>query len=155
MGSVDLQQRWREERAREKRGRGSLREDTDSNPYLLIGGGFVLGVLASWIVLSTLDGYNPFVTLLVIILILLVGLGVWRLRGDEPKSVEPRFGGEKQLLAAIQSAGGTMTPVKAALETSLTVDEAEEILTRLADRGHLFVESRDGVIYYVIPGGRH
>ena len=151
MGYVDLQQRWREERAREKRGRGSLREDTDSNPYLLIGGGFVLGVLASWIAVSSLDGYTRLVTLL----ILLAGLGVWRLRGDEPKSVEPRFGGEKQLLAAIQSAGGTMTPVKAALETSLTVDEAEEILTRLADRGHLFVESRDGVIYYVIPGGRH
>jgi hypothetical protein len=151
LGYVDLQQRWREERAREKRGRGSLREEVGTNPYALIGGGFVLGVLASWIAVSSLDGYTRLVTLL----ILLAGLGVWRPRGDEPKSVEPRFGGEKQLLAAIQSAGGTMTPVKAALETSLTVDEAEKILTRLADRGHLFVESRDGVLYYVLPGRRH
>jgi hypothetical protein len=86
------------------------------------------------------------------ILLLLAGLGVWRLRRDGPKSVEPRFGGEKQLLAAIQSAGGTMTPVKAALETSLTVDEAERILTHLADRGHLFVESHEGGLYYVLPG---
>ena len=125
MGYVDLQQRRREERAREKRGRGGLREEIGTNPYHLIGGGFVLGVLASWIAVSTLDGYNPFVNLLTVVLILLAGLGVWRLRGGAPKSVEPRLGGEKQLLAAIQSAGGTMTPVKVALETSLTVDEAE------------------------------
>jgi hypothetical protein len=44
--------------------------------------------------------------------------------------------------------------VEAALETSLTVDEAEELLTRLADRGHLVVEGRDGVLFYTLPGRR-
>jgi hypothetical protein len=42
--------------------------------------------------------------------------------------------------------------VKAALKTSLTVDEAEEHLTRLADRGHLLVQSRDGALFYALPG---
>jgi len=154
LGYVDLQQRRREERARGKRGRGSLREEVGTNPYALIGGGFVLGVLASWITVSTLDGYYPSVALLAMSLILLAGLVFWRLRGDGTKSVEPRFGGGKQLLAAIQSAGGAITPLEAALETSLTVDEAEEILTRFADRGHLLVESREGVLSYALPGGR-
>lgn len=55
---------------------------------------------------------------------------------------------------AIQGAGGGITPVEAALETSLTVDEAEEILTRFADRGHLVVQSRDGALLYTLPGRR-
>ena len=53
---------------------------------------------------------------------------------------------------AILDAGGSITPVEAALETSLTVDE--EILTRFADRGHLLVESRDGALFYTLPGRR-
>ncbi len=56
------------------------------------------------------------------------------------------------MLLAIRDAGGSVTPVEAALRTSLTVDEAEEILTRFADRGHLLVESRDGVLSYALPG---
>jgi hypothetical protein len=40
---------------------------------------------------------------------------------------------------AIRAADDGITPVEAALETSLTVDEAEEILNRFADRGHLVV----------------
>ncbi len=55
---------------------------------------------------------------------------------------------------AILDVGGSITPVEAALQTSLTVDEAEEILTRFADRGHLLVESRDGVLSYALPGNR-
>jgi hypothetical protein len=55
---------------------------------------------------------------------------------------------------AIQDADGTITPVEAALGTSLTVDEAEEILTRFADRGHLIVQSRDGILLYALPGRR-
>ena len=151
---MDLQQRRREERAREKRGCRSLGQDVRTNPYLYLGVGFILGVLASWPIIATPDGYTPFVAHLPMILIVLSGLGVWRLRRDRAKGLEPRFGGEKQLLAAIQSAGGTMTPVEAALQTSLSVDEAEDILTRLADHGHLFVESRNGVLSYALPGGR-
>jgi hypothetical protein len=55
---------------------------------------------------------------------------------------------------AIRDAGGSITPVEAALETSLTVDEAEEIHSRLTSRGHLLLESRDGALSYALPGGR-
>ena len=58
------------------------------------------------------------------------------------------------MLMAIQDSGGSITPIEAALRTSLTVDEADEILSRLANRGHLLVESRDGVISYALPGRR-
>jgi hypothetical protein len=55
---------------------------------------------------------------------------------------------------AIRAADDGITPVEAALETSLTVVEAEEILTRFADRGHLVVQSRDGALLYALPGRR-
>ena len=55
---------------------------------------------------------------------------------------------------AIQDAGGSIIPVGVALETALTVDEADDILSRLANRGHLLVEGRDGALYYALPGRR-
>ena len=77
-----------------------------------------------------------------------------RLPGRRPGETGAKFGSEKQLLMAIRDADGTITPVEAALETSLTVDEAEEILTRFADRGHLVVQSQDGALLYALPGRR-
>ena len=44
--------------------------------------------------------------------------------------------------------GGRHHPSEAALETHLTVEEAEEILPRLVDRGHPVVESQDGYRSY-------
>ncbi len=55
------------------------------------------------------------------------------------------------MLLATRDAGGAITAVGAALETPLTVDEAEGILVRLANDGHLRVESHDGALYYVLP----
>jgi hypothetical protein len=49
---------------------------------------------------------------------------------------------------------GGITPIEATLETSLTVDEAKEILSHLASRGHLLLESRGGVLSYTLPRGR-
>jgi hypothetical protein len=46
---------------------------------------------------------------------------------------------------------GGITPIQAALETSLTVDEAEGILSHLANRGHLHLGSRDGTLLYMLP----
>ena len=40
---------------------------------------------------------------------------------------------------AILEIGGRITPVEAALKTSLSVDEAESILSRLATHGHLLI----------------
>ena len=148
MGYVDLRRR-REERTRNHSGLG---ECLVTNPYLAIVVG--LGVLASWIALSYLfeDGLSAAVLMLALILtVALLSGETWRLQRSG--SAGPRFGGEKQLLMAIRDAG-SITPVEAALETSLTVDEAEEILSRLANRGHLLVENRDGVLSYALPGKR-
>jgi hypothetical protein len=54
----------------------------------------------------------------------------------------------------LAEAGGSITPIEAALQTSLTVDEADEILSRFAYRGHLLVENRDGVLSYALPSRR-
>ncbi|MGI8908959.1 MAG: hypothetical protein ACR2JR_00145 [Rubrobacteraceae bacterium] len=54
---------------------------------------------------------------------------------------------------AIRDSDG-LTPVEAALETSLTVDDADELLSHLAERGHLHVHSHEGTLYYTLPGRR-
>ncbi len=158
MGYVDL--RKRATQRRDPREPAEPRHYTGRNPYLLVVLGFVLGILAS-ILASPIfyigfNGPDPFATLLLSIAgVTVLGYAGWLLLRRSPEISGPRFGGEKQLLLAILDAGGSVTPVEAALATSLTVDEAEEILTRFADRVHLLVESRDGVLSYALPGGRH
>ncbi|MEJ7631837.1 MAG: hypothetical protein WKF28_04975, partial [Rubrobacteraceae bacterium] len=56
-------------------------------------------------------------------------------------------------LMAIRDSDG-LTAVEAALETSLTVDDADKLLSRLAERGHLHLQSRNGALFYVLPGRR-
>jgi hypothetical protein len=98
-----------------------------------------------------LGGPDPATALLLLIAVVtLVCYLVRLLTKRHPRS--PKTGGEKQLLMAILDAVGSITPVEAALRTSLTVEEAEEILTRFADRGHLVVHSRDGALLYAMPG---
>jgi hypothetical protein len=151
VGYVDLRRR-REERNPRKP--VNLRHYAGSIPYLLLAAGFVLGILSSPIFYIGINT-DPFSALLLgIAAVTLLGYVGWLLLGRGPESARPKLGGEKQLLMAVIDAGGSITPVEAALETSLTVDEAEEILTRFADRGHLLVESRDGVLFYTLPGRR-
>ena len=85
---------------------------------------------------------------------LLVLLGAYQLLRGRTSTAKPSPGAEKQLLRAMRESEGPITPVEAALETSLTVDEAESILSRVADRGRLTVESRDGTLSYALPGRR-
>ena len=61
---------------------------------------------------------------------------------------------ERELLSAIRDNGGSITPTEAAMETSLTVREADGMLSDLASSGHLAVESRDGTLFYALPGRR-
>ena len=61
---------------------------------------------------------------------------------------------ERELLSAIRDNGGSITPAEAAMETSLTVREADRMLSELAGGGHLSVESRDGALFYSLPGRR-
>src|ERR687893_1476678 len=61
---------------------------------------------------------------------------------------------ERQLLSAIRDNGGAITPAEAAMETSLTVREADRMLSELAGGGHLAVESRGGSLFYALPDRR-
>jgi hypothetical protein len=142
-------------------------DDAADNPYLSFAAGFLLGIPASWASLLILFGgifAVPFGGGSYLDTLFLAGLpmvpsallfwrGVGQLGRWDGPCARPNAGGEKQLLVAISHAG-SLTPVEAALETSLSVAEAEEALTGLADRGHLRVEGRDGVISYALPGNR-
>ena len=54
---------------------------------------------------------------------------------------------EKELLQALEERGG-LTPASAAMRTSLTVDEASEMLENLTRKGHLKLQSEEGVTAY-------
>ena len=62
---------------------------------------------------------------------------------------------ERELLSAIRDNGGSITPAGAAMETSLTVSEADRMLSELAGGGHLAVEGREGTLFYVLPRRRN
>ena len=63
---------------------------------------------------------------------------------DEPAVANIR---ERELLEALQRRG-ELTPAQAAMETSLTVNEADKMLEDLAAKGHLDVKVRGGGLFY-------
>ena len=147
MGYVDMRDRRGEGDRTAVGATSSGHKDGDVNG-LLVAGILVLGVS-----LTVLLGLGPMV------LLCLCAIGIAYLtqehgliRPQNPRKVHG-LGSEKQLLLALRESGG-LTAVEAALETSLTVDEADDILSRLAERGHLRVEGRDGALSYALPG-RH
>jgi hypothetical protein len=157
VGYVDLRKR-RGKHARGTREPAGVWWDAMHNPYFSMALGFVVALITLWLIgRSTYHPWNwhPFESAIpwMAIPTILVCRGVWQLGHWRPQDVQRKPGSEKQLLMIIADTGG-ITPVEAALETSLTVDEAEEVLSRLADRGHLLVESRDGVLSYALPGRR-
>ena len=151
MAYVDLRRRRDEERRQEAR-RSWRRVIED--PYVLLLAGLILAVPAvaasytalvqappdSWVALAY--WLPPAVLLL---------WSARRFGRPRGRRGAPNFGAEKSLLLAIRDAGGAITPVSAALETPLTVDEAEGMLSRLANDGHLRVEGHDGTLYYILP----
>jgi hypothetical protein len=54
---------------------------------------------------------------------------------------------ERELLQALRRRG-ELTPAEAAMETSLTVNEADKMLEELAAKGHLDVRVRGGGLFY-------
>jgi hypothetical protein len=63
------------------------------------------------------------------------------------REVSPASGKERELLGALRD-HGELTPAQAAMETSLTVEEADGMLRRLAEGGHLQVRVRGGGLFY-------
>jgi hypothetical protein len=84
----------------------------------------------------------------------LLALGLSRLEQQRRKAVSPRVSKERELLSAIRNNAGIITPAEAAMETSLTVSEADKMLSELAGGGHLQVESSEGTLAYGLPGRR-
>jgi hypothetical protein len=70
------------------------------------------------------------------------------------RAVPPAPDKERELLAAIRDNGGVITPMAAAMETSLTVKEADRMLSELAGGGHLSVEGAGGTLRCSLPGKR-
>jgi hypothetical protein len=67
---------------------------------------------------------------------------------SEGKTELPSASGkERELLGALRD-HGELTPAQAAMETSLTVQEADGMLQRLAEGGHLQVRVRGGGLFY-------
>ena len=125
--------------------------DRKGNPYLYLslGIGFVIAAILIIITSGTAAAGLGFV----IAAAALMGKGASDLRGQQ-RAVAPPVSKERELLSAIRDNGGSITPAEAAMETSLTVREADGMLSELAGGGHLAVESRDVALFYVLPGRR-
>jgi hypothetical protein len=70
---------------------------------------------------------------------------------DGPKEFPASNDKERELLGALRE-HGELTPARAAMETSLTVAEADEMLKKLAEGGHLDVRVRGGGLFYALWG---
>ncbi len=68
-------------------------------------------------------------------------------RGGLPAA--PANNKERELLEALRE-HGELTPARAAMETSLTVAEADRMLKELAQGGHLEVRARGGGLFYAL-----
>jgi hypothetical protein len=69
---------------------------------------------------------------------------------SEAKTSLPSADGkERELLEALRREG-ELTPARAAMETSLTVAEADRMLKELAEGGHLEVRVRGGGLFYAL-----
>ena len=127
-------------------------QKSNSYPYVLIALGLAfVGFGAS--VGLTAGELVPFFVFMFPASVLLA-LGLSRLEQQRRKAVSPRVGKEKELLSAMRDNTGGMTPAEAAMETSLTVSEANEMLSELATGGHLQVESSEGTLVYRLPSRR-
>ena len=126
-------------------------DERRGNPYLYfsLGVGFVI---AAVLVIST-AGVAAAGLPFVIAAAALLGKGLSDLRGQQ-RAVQPPVSKERELLSAIRDNSGTITPAEAAMETSLTVGEADSMLSELAGKGHLAVKSSDGALFYSLPGRR-
>lgn len=59
---------------------------------------------------------------------------------------------DREVLEAMRENAGRITPAEAAMQSSLSVREADELLSELAGGGHLIVEREGGALVYALPG---
>jgi hypothetical protein len=83
----------------------------------------------------------------------LLGKGIYELQ-QQRRAIPAPVSNERELLAAIRANSGSITPAEAAMETSLTVRAADQMLSEAASGGHLRVESEGGTLFYALPSRR-
>ena len=130
-----------------ERGRREEHEEVGTAAYVTVALGIGLLIAAALIIITagTAAAGFPFV------LGAAACLGVGISRFSRRRALSASGGGERELLSAIRENGGSITPAEAAMETSLTVREADRLLSELASGGHLLVESREGSLFYALP----
>jgi hypothetical protein len=132
-----------------REGEESKRGGNHSYLYLAFGIGFVLAAIMVVITAGTPAAGIGFVIPAAIFLGLAAN-DFQKYRHALPQPANK----ERQLLSAIRDNGGSITSAEAALETSLTVREADQMLSELAGGGHLAVESKEGSLFYALPRRR-
>ena len=127
-------------------------EDSNSGPYVLIA--LALAFAGFGASIGITSGVLIPVFVFMFPALVLLALGISKLQEKKQRSIPPKLGKERELLSAIRDNGGSISPTEAAMETSLTVREADGMLSELAGAGHLAVESRHGTLFYALPGRR-
>lgn len=120
-----------------------------SSPYLYLALGFGFAVAAVMVIATTgvlVSGIG-----FVIPAAALLGVGMYQFQSQQYALPGPASK-ERELLSAIRDNGDRITPAEAAMETSLTVREADAMLSELAAGGHLAVESKNGTLFYSLAG---
>lgn len=116
-------------------------------PYLGIGLGFavaaVLIIITTGVLVSSLGFVIPATALFVV--------GVYELQYQRDALLRPASK-ERALLAIARDNGGSIVPAEAAMDTSLTVHEADAVLSELAAGGHVVVESKNEALFYSLAG---
>ena len=140
------------ERRDERRDAQRSAEDSNSGPYMLIA--LALAFAGFGASIGITSGVLIPVFVVMFPALVLLALGISKLQEKKQRSIPPKLGKERELLSAIRDNGGSITPAEAAMETSLTVREADGMLSELAGAGHLAVKSRDGALFYALPGRR-
>jgi hypothetical protein len=116
-------------------------------PFVVVGLAAVIFLLA----VASFDYFFPFFLFFWMIPFFLV-LSVRGLAGhleDRSRRSLERDLKEKELLEAL-ARHGEITAAKAALETSLSVSEADRMLSELAKDGHVEVRAREGRLGYAL-----
>jgi hypothetical protein len=135
------------------RGRGVVRRRFPS----LVGFGLLLFlVLAALASSHAVFPFFPLVPLVMFFATRRLGGAAWRrdppvlqIPADAPPALPSGISKEKELLQALER-HGEITATRAALETSLSVADAEEMLSALASNGHVRVSAREGRLAYAL-----
>jgi len=134
----------------ERRGAGRSEDGSSAGTYVLFALSLAFALFG--ISIGITSGVLVPVFVFMFPALVLGALGVSKLQEQRRGSVSSGPGAERELLSAIRDNGGSITPAEAAMETSLTVREADKMLSELAGGGHLAVEGRGGALFYSLPG---